>query len=144
MPIRAFAVVALLVTAACSPSGSSTPVTPMVTTVIFLGPAVATDTYRPSGLPAAWTGFCPVATPSTVTITAGNSWQIANRTDRAVEVDFLSNRSPVESIAAGGNGIVHVEYGAVSQSTFTFSLTAGGCTDTASGQGLVNVTVNSR
>jgi putative salt-induced outer membrane protein YdiY len=113
-------------------------------TTVTLGPAVATDTYRPNGLPVSWTGYCPVASPSTATITAGNGYQLVNAGSRSVDVVILPGRTQVETIAAGATGIKHIEYGAVSQASFTFSLTVAACTDGTSGQGLLNVTVNSR
>lgn len=144
MIARSIASTLIVMTAACGSSGSSTSPSTVVTTTVTLGPEVAKDTYRPSGLPASWTGFCPVASPSTVTLTAGNAYQLVNRADRVVDVVTLPDRLPLESIAAGATGIKHIEYGAVSQPTFTFKLTVAGCTDGASGQGLLNVTVNSK
>jgi len=144
MIARALARTAILMSAACASSDASTSPSALATTTVTLGPAVATDAYRPSGLPASWTGYCPVASPSTVTFTAGNAYQIVNRADRSVEVITLPNRAPVETIAAGATGIKHIDFGAVSQSSFTYSLTVSGCTDAASGQGLFNVTVHSK
>jgi hypothetical protein len=144
MIARAFAGIAIAVIAACSSSDSSTSPPTVTTTTVTLGPAIATDTYRPSGLLASWTGFCPVASPSTVTLTAGNAYQLVNRADRAVDIVTLPDRTPVETIAAGATGTKHIEYGAVSQPTFTFTLTVAGCADGASRQGLLNVTVNSK
>jgi len=144
MIFRAFAGILLVMTAACGSSGSSTAPATVVTTTVTLGPAVATATYQPSGLPAAWTGFCPAASPNTVTFTAGNAFQLVNQSGRAVDVVTLPDRLPLETIAAGATGIRHLEYGAVSQPSFTFKLTVAGCTDGASGQGLLNITVNSK
>ena len=146
MTVRALAsiAIAIAVTAACASSDASTSPAEPTTTMVTLGPAVATEAYRPSGLPASWTGYCPVASLTTVTVTAGNAFQIVNRADRSVDVVTLPNRAPVETIAAGATGAKHVEFGAVSQSSFTYSLTVSGCTDAASGQGLFNVTVNSK
>jgi hypothetical protein len=144
MIARALASIALVMTAACASSDSGTAPATVTTTTVTLGPALATDTYRPSGLPASWTGYCPVASPSSVTFTAGNAYQLINRTDRAVDVITLPNRAPVETIAAGATGATHIDYGAVSQASFTYTLTVVGCTDAASGQGLLNVTVNSK
>ena len=144
MLARALASIALAITAACASSDSSTSPAAPTTTTVTLGPAVATDTYRPSGLPASWAGYCPVASPSAVTFTAGNAYQIVNRADRSVVVITLPNGAPVETIAAGATGVKHIEFGAVSQSSFTYSLTVSGCTDALSGQGLFNVTVNSK
>lgn len=145
MSVRALASMAIVMTAACGSSGStSTSTAPAATTTVTLGPSVATDTYRPSGLPASWTGYCPAASPSAVTLLAGDAYQIVNRGDRSVDVITLPDRTPLETIAAGATGVKHPEYGAVSQATFTFKLTVSGCTDATSGQGLINVTVNSR
>ncbi len=145
MILRSFAALGIVMAAACSASkDSSTAPAAVQTTTVTLGPAVATDTYRPSGLPASWTGFCPVASPSTVTMTAGNAYQIVNQTGRAVDIVTVANRAAVETIATGATGVRHIEYGAVSQPTFTFSLTIAGCTDATSAQGLLNVTVNSK
>lgn len=85
-----------------------------------------------------------MATPSTVTITAGNAYQIVNSSGRSVDIITVATRAAVETIAAGATGVKHIEYGAVSQATFTFSLTVSGCTDATSGQGLINVTINSK
>ncbi|MBA4071846.1 MAG: hypothetical protein C0497_08440 [Gemmatimonas sp.] len=142
--MKSLAVTALLLAIACSSKGSSTAPAVVNTTTVTLGPAVATDTYRPSGLPATWTGFCPVASPSTVTLTAGNAYQIVNQTGRSLDIITLPSRAAIETIAAAGTGVKHVEFGAVSQATFTFTVTVNGCTDTRSGQGLFNVTVNSK
>ncbi|MBW7934325.1 MAG: hypothetical protein H3C62_12135 [Gemmatimonadaceae bacterium] len=139
----AFLVIALAVSACSTSDGATEPKT-VVTTAVTLGPAMATDAYRPSGLPATWSGFCPVATPSTVTLTAGNAYQVVNQSGQAVSLITLPNRAVIETIAAGAVGTKHIEYGAVSQATFTFTVTASGCTDTQSGQGLFNVTVNSK
>ena len=146
MSVRPLACFVLaLALAACAGSKDSTTAPAAVTTsTVTLGPAVATDTYRPSGLPASWTGFCPVASPSTVTITAGNAYQVVNQTGRAVDIVTVANRTPVETIAVGATGVKHIEYGAVSQATFTFPVTVAGCTDITSGQGILNITVNSR
>lgn len=144
MTARALASIAIAMTASCASTDSGTSPSTLSTTTVTLGPAVATDAYRPSGLPASWTGFCPVASPSTVVFTAGNAYQLVNRADRAVDVVILPNRSLVETIAAGATGVRHIDFGAVSQSSFTYTLTVAGCTDAASGQGLVNVTVNSK
>lgn len=142
---RAFASIAIVMTAACgSSSDSGTSPSIVATTTVTLGLAVATDAYRPSGLPVTWSGYCPVASPSTVTLTAGNAYQIVNRADRSVDVITLPDRRPIETIAAGGTGVKHIEFGAVSQPSFTFTLTVAGCTDAWSGQGLLNVTVNSK
>lgn len=138
------AVAALLLAIACSSKDSSTAPATVNTTTVTLGPAVATDAYRPSGIPATWTGFCPVATPSTVTLVAGGAYQITNQSGRSLDIITLPNRAAIETIAAGATGVKHVEFGAVSQSSFTFSVTVNGCTDTQSGQGLFNVTVNSK
>ena len=135
---------ALMLAIACSSKESSTAPATVNTTTVTLGPAVATDTYRPSGLPATWTGFCPVASPSTVTLIAGNAYQVVNLSGQTVNLITLPNRSAIETIAAGATGAKHVEYGAVSQSSFTFTVTVNGCTDTQSGQGLFNVTINSK
>lgn len=144
MTPRAVAVLALFLGAACSSSKSATAPAVVSTTTVTLGPAVADASYRPSGLPASWSGFCPVATPSTVTITAGNAYQIVNSSGRSVDIITVATRAAVETIAAGATGVKHIEYGAVSQATFTFSLTVSGCTDATSGQGLINVTINSK
>lgn len=144
MAARALVSIALAMTAACASTDAGTSLAAPTTTTVTLGPAVATDQYRPSGLPATWTGFCPVASPSTVTFTAGNAYQIVNRTDRSVGVITLPNRTPVETIAADATGLTHTDFGAVSQSSFTYSLTISGCTDAQSGQGLFSVTVNSK
>ncbi|HEY3288160.1 MAG TPA: hypothetical protein VGJ96_13660 [Gemmatimonadaceae bacterium] len=136
--------VAFLAAACSSSSDSSTAPAVVATTTVTIGPAEATSAYRPSGLPATWSGFCPVATPSTVILTAGNAYQVVNQSGRTLELITLPGRSPIESIAAGATGTRHVEYGAVSQATFTFTVTVNGCTDTQSGQGLFNVTVNSK
>jgi hypothetical protein len=133
-----------LLAAACSSSDKATAPTTFATTTVTLGPAEATSAYRPSGLPATWTGYCPVATPSTVTLTAGDAYRVVNQTGRSVELITLPNRGSIETIAAGATGVTHREYGAVSQATFTFTVTVNGCTDTQSAQGLFNVTVNSR
>jgi hypothetical protein len=85
-----------------------------------------------------------VASPSTVILTAGNAYQVVNLSGQGVSLITLPNRSAIETIPAGATGAKHVEYGAVSQSSFTFTVTVNGCTDTQSGQGLFNVTVNSR
>ena len=142
--MKSLGVAALLLTMACSSKDSSTAPAAVTTTTVTLGPAVATDTYRPSGLPATWTGFCPMASTSTVTLTAGNAYQINNQSGRSLDIITLPARSAIETIAAGATGTRHVEYGAVSQSSFTFTVTVNGCTDTQSGQGLFNVTVNSK
>ena len=141
---RALALIAIGMTAACASSDAGTSPASVTTTMVTLGPAVATEAYRPSGLQATWTGFCPVASPSTVIFTAGNAYQIVNHADRSVDIITLPTRAPVETIAAGATGIKHVDFGAVSQSSFTYSVTVNGCTDAASGQGLFNVTVNSK
>lgn len=141
---RAFASILIVMTAACGSSSSSTAPATLVTTTVTLGPAVATDTYRPSGLLATWTGYCPAASPNTVTLTAGNAFQLVNQAGRAVDVVTLPDGLPLETIAAGATGIKHIEYGAVSQPSFTFKLTVAGCTDATSGQGLLNITVNSK
>lgn len=138
------AVAALLLAIACSSKDSSTAPATVNTTTVTLGPAVATDAYRPSGIPATWTGFCPVASPSTVTLVAGGAYQINNQSGRSLDIITLPNRAAIETIAAGATGAKHIEFGAVSQSSFTFSVTVNGCTDTQSGQGLFNVTVNSK
>ena len=93
--------------AACSSSDSGTAPASITTTTLTLGPAEATSAYRPSGLPAAWTGFCPVATPSTVIITAGNAYQIINQSGRAVDLITLPNRGAIETIAAGAGRVVN-------------------------------------
>lgn len=142
--MKPLAVTALLLAMACSSKDSSTAPATVNTTTVTLGPAVATDTYRPSGIPATWTGFCPVASPSTVTLTAGNAYQVINQSGRSLDLITLPNRSAIETIAAGATGAKHVEFGAVSQSGFTFTVSVNGCTDTQSGQGLFNVTVNSK
>lgn len=142
--MKPLAVTALLLAMACSSKDSSTAPATVQTTTVTLGPAVATDSYRPSGIPATWTGFCPVASPSAVTLTAGNAYQIVNQAGRSLDIITLPNRSAVETIAAGATGAKHVEYGAVSQQSFTFTVTVNGCTDTQSGQGLFNVTINSK
>jgi hypothetical protein len=142
--MKSLAVTALLLAVACSSKESPPAPVTVTTTTVTLGPAVATDTYRPSGLPATWTGFCPVASPSTVTLTAGNAYQVVNLSGQTLNLITLPNRSAIETIAAGATGAKHVEYGAVSQSNFTFTVTVNGCTDTQSGQGLFNVTVNSK
>lgn len=142
--MKSLAVTALLLVMACSSKDSSTSPATVNTTTVTLGPAIATDTYRPSGLPATWSGFCPVASPSTVTLTAGNAYQVVNQSGRSLDLITLPNRAAIETIAAGATGSKHVEYGAVSQATFTFTVTVSGCTDTQSGQGLFNVTVNSK
>lgn len=142
--MKSLTLAALLLAMACSSKDSSTSPAAVQTTTVTLGPAVATDTYRPSGLPATWTGFCPVAYPSTVTLTAGNAYRIVNLAGRSLDVITLPNRAAIETLAAGATGMKHVEYGAVSQSSFTFTVTVIGCTDTQSGQGLFNVTVNSK
>ena len=129
---------------ACSSKDAGTSPVAATTTTVTLGPAVATDTYRPSNLTASWSGFCPAASPSSVTINAGDAYQLVNRTDRSLDVQTLAGRVPLETIAAGATGAKHTEFGAVSQSSFTFSLTVAGCTDAASAQGLVNVTVSSK
>jgi hypothetical protein len=85
-----------------------------------------------------------MASPSTVTFTAGNAYQLVNRADRAVDVVILPSRTALETIAAGATGVKHIDFGAVSQSSFTYTLTVAGCTDAASLQGLLNVTVNSK
>ncbi len=144
MSVRTLVCLAVVVAAACSSKESSTAPAAVQTTTVTLGPALATDTYRPSGLPASWSGFCPVATPSTVTLTAGNAYQVVNQSGQAVNLVVLPDRAALETIAAGATGIRHVEYGAVSQPTFTFRITVAGCTDAISGQGLFNVTVNSK
>ena len=142
--MKPLAVAALLLAIACSSKDASTAPAVVNTTTVTLGPAVATDSYRPSGLPATWTGFCPVATPSTVTLTAGNAYQIVNQAGRSLDIITLPSRAAIETIAAGATGVKHIEYGAVSQSAFTFTVTVTGCNDTQSGQGLFNVTVNSK
>jgi len=142
--MKPLAILALLLTVACSSKDSSTAPATVNTTTVTLGPAVATDAYRPSGIPATWTGFCPVASPSTVTFTAGNAYQVSNQSGRSLNLITLPNRAAIETIAAGATGAKHVEYGAVSQSSFTFTVTVDGCTDTQSGQGLFNVTINSK
>ncbi len=142
--MKSLAVAALLLAVACSSKESSTAPGTVNTTTVTLGPAVATDTYRPSGIPATWTGFCPVASPSTVTLTAGNAYQVVNLSGQTLNLITLPNRAAIETIAAGATGVKHIEYGAVSQSSFTFTVTVNGCTDTQSGQGLFNVTVNSK
>lgn len=142
--MKPLAAAALLIAMACSSKDSSTAPATVLTTTVTLGPAVATDTYRPSGIPATWTGFCPVATPSTVTLTAGNAYQIINQSGRSLDIITLPNRSAVETIAAGATGVKQIVYGAVSQTAFTFTVTVNGCTDTQSGQGLFNVTVSSK
>ncbi|MDQ8154478.1 MAG: hypothetical protein P3B98_07425 [Gemmatimonadota bacterium] len=144
MRARAIAIIATVVAAACSSKDSATAPAAVSTTMVTLGPSVATDSYRPSGLPANWSGFCPVASPSAITITAGNAYQVVNNAGRAVDLVLLPARTPLESIATGGTGAKHIEFGAVSQSTFTFTVTVAGCTDGSSGQGLLNVTVNSK
>ncbi|MHB8838268.1 MAG: hypothetical protein ACYC7F_04880 [Gemmatimonadaceae bacterium] len=144
MNARPLACVALCLVAACSSSDSGTAPAAVLTTTVTLGPAEATSSYRPSGLPATWTGFCPVASPTTVTLTAGNAYQIVNQSGRAVDIITLPTKAAVESIAAGATGAKHQEFGAVSQSSFTFTVSVSGCTDTQSGQGLFNVTVNSK
>lgn len=143
MPARTAVVVAVLA-AACASSDSSTAPANVTTTTITLGPAEATSAYRPSGLPAAWSGFCPTASATSVILTAGNAYQVVNQSGRAVELITLPNRATIETINAGATGQKHVEYGAVSQASFTFTVTVTGCTDTQSGQGLFNVTVNSK
>ncbi|MBI2407214.1 MAG: hypothetical protein HYV19_02785 [Gemmatimonadetes bacterium] len=85
-----------------------------------------------------------MVTPSTVTLTAGNAYQIVNQSGRSLDLIILPGRAALETIAASATGVKHVEYGAVSQASFTFTVTASGCTDTQSGQGLFNVTVNSK
>jgi hypothetical protein len=85
-----------------------------------------------------------VASPSAVTLTAGNAYQIVNQAGRSLDMITLPNRAAIETIAAGATGARHVEYGAVSQSSFTFTVTVNGCTDTQSGQGLFNVTISSK
>jgi len=142
--MKPLAILALLLTVACASQDSSTAPATVNTTTVTLGPAVATDAYRPSGIPATWTGFCPVASPSTVTFTAGNAYQVSNQSGRSLNLITLPNRAAIETIAAGATGAKHVEYGAVSQSSFTFTVTVDGCTDTQSGQGLFNVTINSK
>ncbi len=142
--MRFLAVTALLLAMACSSKDSSTAPATVLTTTVTLGPAVATDTYRPSGIPATWTGFCPVASPSTVTLIAGNAYQIVNQAGRSVDIITLPNRAAIETIAAGATGVKHVEYGAVNQSSFTFTVTVNGCTDLQNQQGLFNVTINSK
>ncbi|MBM3908449.1 MAG: hypothetical protein FJ363_10315 [Gemmatimonadetes bacterium] len=137
-------VLLVLALAACSSSDKGTAPTTFTTTTVTLGPSEATTAYRPSGLPATWSGFCPVATPSTVTLTAGNAYRVVNQTGRSVELITLPSRGAIETIAAGATGVTHREYGAVSQATFTFTVTVNGCTDTQSAQGLFNVTVNSK
>ena len=89
-------------------------------------------------------GVLPGGQPEHGDAHGGNAYQIVNRADRAVDVVTLPDRLPLETIAAGATGIKHIEYGAVSQPTFTFKLTEAGCTDGASGQGLLNITVNSK
>lgn len=139
------AIFLLALSSACSSkSDSATAPAAVTTTTVTLGPAVATSAYKPSGLNATWSGYCPVATPSSITITAGNAYQVTNSGDRSVDLVVVGSGTKIETIAAGSSGAKHIEYGAVSQATFTFSLTVTGCTDTQSGQGLVNVTVNSR
>ncbi|MDP1891657.1 MAG: hypothetical protein Q8K55_12260 [Gemmatimonadaceae bacterium] len=138
------AVAALLLAMACSSKDSSTAPATVHTTTVTLGPAVATDSYRPSGIPATWSGFCPVASPSTVTLTAGNAYQIVNQSGRSLDIITLPNRTAVETIAAGATGVKHIEFGAVSQSSFTFTVTVDGCTDSQNQQGLFNVTINSK
>ena len=144
MRARLILVVAALLAAACSSKDAATAPANVTTTTVTLGPAVATDSYRPSGLPASWSGFCPVASPNAITITAGNAYQVVNNAGRAVDLVLLPARSPLETIATGGSGVKHIEFGAVSQATFTFTVTVSGCTDGISGQGLLNVTVNSK
>lgn len=144
MPTRVFVLLFAALLNSCASSESSTAPTATVTTTVTLGPAVAGDSYRPSSLPATWSGFCPVATPSAVVITAGNAYQVVNQSGRSVDLITLPTRAALETIAAGATGTKHVEYGAVSQSAFTFTVTVSGCTDTQSGQGLFNVTVNSK
>jgi len=145
MHVRILSALAVACMAACSSAkDASTAPSTRTTTTVTLGPAVANDTYRPSGLPASWTGFCPVASPSAVTLTAGNAYQLVNHSDRSVDLVTLPSRAPLETIAAGATGVLHVEFGAVSQPTFTFTLSVAGCTDTVSGQGILNVTVNSK
>lgn len=145
-PVTRFtAALVVLIAAACSSkSDSSTAPAVVSTTTVTLGPALATSAYKPSGLNANWSGYCPVGTPSSITITAGNAYQVVNGTDRSLTVIVVGSGATLETIAAGGTGTKHIEYGAVSQPTFTFALSVSGCTDTQSGQGLVNVTVNSK
>ena len=142
--MKSDAIAALLLAMACSSKDSSTAPATVNTTTVTLGPAVATDAYRPSGIPATWTGFCPVASPSTVTLTAGNAYQIVNMAGRSLDIITLPNHSAIETIATGATGVKHIEYGAVSQSSFTFTVTVNGCTDSQNQQGLFNVTINSK
>lgn len=145
MSARVTALCCTILAVGCSGSkDSSTAPANVVTTTVTIGATTATDSYRPSGLPATWSGFCPMVTPSTVTLTAGNAYQIVNQSGRSLDLIILPGRAALETIAASATGVKHVEYGAVSQASFTFTVTASGCTDTQSGQGLFNVTVNSK
>lgn len=127
---------------ACFDSGKA-PTNPNFKTVmVTLGPAEATSAYRPSGLPATWSGFCPAASPTTVTLTAGDAYRVVNRSGRSLELVILPNRVLTETIAAGATGVSHRESGAVNQTSFTKLMIVNGCTDTLSAQPLFSVTVN--
>lgn len=138
---------ATLCAVACSKSSPTASAAPTVTTVT-LGPEVATgNSFHPaasSTLTANWTGFCPVPSPSAITLIAGNAFQVVNRSAQSVQLVVLPNGVALETIAAGATGVVHVEYGAVSQPTIVYRYSVVGCTDTASGQSLFTIEVTSK
>jgi hypothetical protein len=142
VPVRvAVALSALLLTGACIKKDSL--FTPQNVTTITLGPALATSAYRPNGLPAIWTGYCPVATPSNVTIVVDDAVQVVNRTDQPVSVT-LGAGNPVEGIPPGGTGSQYLLNVPANQASLVQPLSVLGCIDTASGQPLANITVRNK